>query len=76
MLTAWEHRSPAPNCALRPLVSERLEAALLDRGVWAGLVEKGPAGAAAEEIRCETAACLDSGEPCLVTLRLGAPQQA
>jgi hypothetical protein len=65
-----------PTCPLRPLVSERVEAALLDRGMWAGLLEKGLAGAEAEEIHCETAACLESGEPCLVTLRLSAAQQA
>jgi hypothetical protein len=65
-----------PTCPLRPLVSERLEAALLDRGMWAGLVGRGLAGVVAEEIHCETSACLETGEPCLVTLRLGAPQQA
>ena len=65
-----------PTCPLRPLVSERLEAAVLDRGMWAGLVERGLAGVVAEEIHCETSACLDAGEPCLVTLRLGASQQA
>lgn len=65
-----------PTCPLRPLVSERLEAALLDRGMWAGLLEKGLAGAEADEIRCETASCLDAGESCVVTLRLHAAQQA
>ena len=65
-----------PTCPLRPLVSERIEAALLDRGMWAGLVERGLADVSAEEVRCETAACLDSGEPCVVTLRLRAAQQA
>lgn len=65
-----------PTCPLRPLVSERIEAALLDRGMWAGLVEKGLAGAEADEIRCETASCLDSGESCHVTVRLRAAQQA
>jgi hypothetical protein len=65
-----------PTCPLRPLVSERLEAALLDRGMWAGLVEKGLADAGADEIRCETAACLDAGESCHVTVRLRAAQQA
>lgn len=65
-----------PTCPLRPLVSERLEAALLDRGMWAGLVERGLAGRSADEIHCETASCLDAGEPCLVTIRLGASQQA
>ena len=65
-----------PTCPLRPLVSERLEAAFLDRGMWVGLVERALAGTDAEEVHCETAACLESGEPCLVTLRLRASQQA
>jgi hypothetical protein len=65
-----------PTCPLRPLVSERLEAALLDRGMWAGLVEMGLAGAATKEIHCETASCLEAGEPCFVTLRLAAVEQA
>ena len=65
-----------PTCPLRPLVSRRLEAALLDRGMWAGLVEKGLAGAGADEIRCETASCLDAEESCQVTVRLRAAQQA
>ena len=65
-----------PTCPLRPLVSERLEAALLDRGMWAGLVEKGLAGAEAQEIHCETASCLEAGESCVVTVRLLAAQQA
>jgi hypothetical protein len=65
-----------PTCPLRPLVSERLEAALLDRGMWAGLVERALAGAEAAEIRCETASCLDVGESCQVTVRLRAAQQA
>ena len=65
-----------PTCPLRPLVSERLEAALLDRGMWAGLVEKGLAGAEADGIRCETASCLDAGESCVVTLRLRALQRS
>jgi len=59
-----------PTCPLRPLVVERREAALLDRGMWAGLVEKAIRGVRAESVECETHSCLDGGEPCVVVLRL------
>lgn len=59
-----------PTCPLRPLVSERPEAALIDRGMWAGLVEKGIRGVRAETVECETHSCLDGRESCAVVLRL------
>ncbi len=59
-----------PTCPLRPLVSERLEAATIDRGMWVGLVEQALDGVSAGELSCETHGCLDRGEPCVVTLRL------
>lgn len=59
-----------PTCPLRPLVSERPEAATIDRGMWAGLVEQALDGVSARELSCETANCLERGEPCVVTLRL------
>lgn len=59
-----------PTCPLRPLVTERPEAALIDRGMWAGLVERGIRGARAESVECETHSCLDGGESCAVVLRL------
>lgn len=59
-----------PTCPLRPLVSERLEAATIDRGMWAGLVEQALDGVSARELSCETHGCLERGEPCVVTLRL------
>jgi hypothetical protein len=59
-----------PTCPLRPLVSERLEAATIDRGMWAGLVEQALDGVSARELSCETHGCIDRGEPCVVTLRL------
>jgi predicted ArsR family transcriptional regulator len=60
-----------PTCPLRPLVTERPEAALIDRGMWAGLVESGVRGAHAESIECETHSCLDHGDSCAVTIRIG-----
>jgi predicted ArsR family transcriptional regulator len=59
-----------PTCPLRPLVSERVEAAVIDRGMWAGLVERGLRGARAESVECESHSCLDDGESCSVVIRL------
>jgi hypothetical protein len=59
-----------PTCPLRPLVSERPEAATIDRGMWIGLVEQALDGVSARELSCETHGCLERGEPCVVTLRL------
>ena len=59
-----------PTCPLRPLVAERLDAAHIDRGMWAGLVERGVRGARADNVDCETSACLDDGEACTVVIRL------
>jgi predicted ArsR family transcriptional regulator len=59
-----------PTCPLRPLVTEHPEAALIDRGMWAGLVERGIRGVQAESVECETHSCLDGGESCAVVIRL------
>jgi hypothetical protein len=59
-----------PTCPLRPLVTERPEAATIDRGMWVGLVEQALDGVSARELSCETQSCLERGEPCVVTLRL------
>jgi len=59
-----------PTCPLRPLVSERPEAATIDRGMWIGLVEQALDGVSARELSCETHGCLVRGEPCVVTLQL------
>jgi predicted ArsR family transcriptional regulator len=59
-----------PTCPLRPLVTERPEAAHIDRGMWAGLVERGVRGTHAEAVECETHSCLDDGESCSVVIRL------
>ncbi len=60
-----------PICPLRPLVVERVDAVHIDRGMWAGLVERGVARLRAEWVRCETDSCLDGSAPCSVTIRLG-----
>ncbi|HEY7196104.1 MAG TPA: hypothetical protein VH306_02850 [Gaiellaceae bacterium] len=59
-----------PTCPLRPLVVERSEVAELDRGMWAGLVERGVKGVRAEDVSCETCSCLDPEASCEVVLRL------
>jgi predicted ArsR family transcriptional regulator len=61
-----------PTCPLRPLVMEHPEAALIDRGMWAGLVERGIRGVRAESVECETHSCLDGEESCAVVIRLQA----
>ena len=60
-----------PTCTLRPLVSERVEASHIDRGMWAGLVERSVLGIRAESVACETDGCLDGTAACAVVIRLG-----
>jgi predicted ArsR family transcriptional regulator len=59
-----------PTCPLRPLVTERPETALIDQGMWAGLVETGVRGVHAESVECETHSCLEGRVACAVVLRL------
>jgi predicted ArsR family transcriptional regulator len=58
-----------PTCPLRALVAERPEAATIDRGMWAGLLERALRGARAEAVECETHSCLDGAEACAVVIR-------
>jgi predicted ArsR family transcriptional regulator len=58
-------------CPLRPLVVTRPDAAGIDRGMWAGLVERGVRGVSADRTHCETPHCLSADAPCLVVLSLG-----
>jgi len=59
-----------PTCPLRPLVVERPETAEIDRGMWAGLVERGLRRVRAADVRCETHDCLRGDASCAVVLRL------
>ncbi|HYZ77719.1 MAG TPA: hypothetical protein VE596_10150 [Gaiellaceae bacterium] len=63
-----------PTCPLRPLVARRPEMAAIDRGMWAGLVERGLEGVRADDVRCETADCLDQHRSCRVVLELVAQE--
>jgi predicted ArsR family transcriptional regulator len=58
-------------CPLRPLVMKRPESGGIDRGMWAGLVERGVRGVSADRIKCETPQCLTSDASCSVLLSLG-----
>jgi len=68
-LTADEAVIATPTCPLRPLVRERPDAALVDRGMWEGL-----ASAALEvdpsAVSCKTRDCLDDHSSCRVRLTL------
>jgi predicted ArsR family transcriptional regulator len=57
-------------CPLRPLVVTRPDAAGIDRGMWAGLVERGVRGVSADRTHCDTPHCLSADAPCLVVLSL------
>jgi len=61
-----------PTCPLRPLVARRPETVEVDRGMWAGLVERALEGVRADDVRCETADCFDEHRSCRVVLELAA----
>ena len=61
----------SPTCPLRPLVVKWPDAAGIDRGMWAGLLERGVRGVSADRTECETPSCLFAEAPCLVVLSLG-----
>jgi predicted ArsR family transcriptional regulator len=65
-----------PTCPLRPLVTERPEAALIDRGMWSGLVESGVDGAHADSVECETHSCLEGSDSCAVVIRFSRANRA
>ncbi|MBA3716704.1 MAG: hypothetical protein H0W87_00540 [Actinobacteria bacterium] len=58
-------------CPLRPLVVKWPDASGIDRGMWAGLVERGVRGVQADRIKCETPRCLSPDATCSVLLSLG-----
>jgi len=61
----------SPTCPLRPLVVRCPDAAAIDRGMWAGLLERGARGVSADRVHCETPRCLIRNAPCTVLLSLG-----
>jgi predicted ArsR family transcriptional regulator len=58
-------------CPLRPLVVKWPDAGGIDRGMWAGLVERGVRGVNAGRVECETPRCRAADAPCSVRLLLG-----
>jgi predicted ArsR family transcriptional regulator len=61
----------SPTCPLRPLVVKCPDAAGIDRGMWAGLVERGVRGVSADRVECNTPRCLTSDDACSILLSLG-----
>jgi predicted ArsR family transcriptional regulator len=61
----------SPTCPLRPLVVKCPDAAGIDQGMWAGLVECGVRGVSADRVQCETPRCLIEDAACSVLLSLG-----
>jgi predicted ArsR family transcriptional regulator len=57
-------------CPLRPLVVKWPDAGDIDRGMWAGLVERGVRGLDAGLVECETPRCRSGDAPCSVRLTL------
>ena len=60
----------SPTCPLRPLVVRCPDASGIDRGMWAGLVERGVHGVGADRVQCETPRCLTKDAACSVLLTL------
>jgi predicted ArsR family transcriptional regulator len=58
-------------CPLRPLVVRCSDAGVIDRGMWAGLIERGVGGVSANRVHCETPRCLAKHASCSVLLSLG-----
>jgi predicted ArsR family transcriptional regulator len=60
----------SPTCPLRPLVAKCPDTSGIDRGMWAGLVERGVQGLAANRIHCETPRCQSEVASCQILLSL------
>lgn len=63
-----EARLTTRTCPLRAVLRAAPDAAALDHGMWAGLVESAVRGVGAVEVECETRDCLAEGRPCSVRL--------
>lgn len=66
----------SPTCPLRPLVANRPDTGNIDRGMWAGLVERGVRGLAAGRIHCETPRCESRDASCRILLSLNGGETA
>jgi predicted ArsR family transcriptional regulator len=70
-LSAAEATLSCPTCPLRPIVNRSTRAAILDRGMWAGLAERAIDGVQAQHVTCSTEGCSDDHSTCRIVLRLG-----
>jgi predicted ArsR family transcriptional regulator len=61
----------SPTCPLRPLVLNCPDAGGIDRGMWAGLIERGVRGVSADRVACETPHCLTEDAVCSILVTLG-----
>lgn len=62
-------------CPLRPLVVKCPDAGGIDRGMWAGLVERAVRGVSADHVDCETPHCLSRDASCTILLSLGVDEK-
>jgi len=61
-----------PTCPLRSLVVQQPAACEIDRGMWAGLVERGLRGVEVKRAECRTARCLSENASCEIVVSLRA----
>ena len=57
-----------PTCPVRPLVRAHSDAAEIDRGMWAGLIQHALGGQSGVHVECGTAGCTNGG-PCRISAR-------
>jgi predicted ArsR family transcriptional regulator len=65
----------SPTCPLRPLVVRCPDADDIDQGMWAGLLEGGVRGLAADRVDCETPRCQSRNDSCQILLTLAAEER-
>ena len=68
--TPMEVTLACPTCPLRPIVRVAPDGATLDRGMWAGLVERSLGNVAAADVTCSTEGCSDDHATCRIVIRL------
>jgi predicted ArsR family transcriptional regulator len=64
-----------PTCPLRPLVIQQPAAREIDRGMWAGLVERAVPRVSADSVDCDTPRCLSEQDPCRILVSLRAQER-
>lgn len=66
----------SPTCPLRPLVVKCPATDRIDHGMWAGLLESGVRGLAADRIHCKTPRCQSRDESCQILLAVPSQEQS